>query len=216
MKINSELFPQLKPFNKRPPSKARDIRVGTTVSTSRGIGIVTYRNREKLEVAVRPDKPDEIMPCYRYNYEVANVEIPAFEVDVTDRLHIGAWYWIMNSAIQANQSYESVKHRAIFEEYETMIPGKHNDREVSAGPWGTFKYRRYTGTNKRGEPFDFELGLKTALAIPYGDRILYALGADDGYITVMNGHGWIYRRPITENDINYGLAKYAGPQEETV
>lgn len=209
----SERFPQLKPFNKRQPSKARNIRVGASVNTSRGIGIVTYRKGDKLTVAVRPDRPDELLACYRYSYEVAEVELANEEVDEADRLYMGAWYWIMNSAMHDNQSFESTKHRAIFDEFEPLIPGKRKDREVSAGPWGTFSYRRYAGKNRRGEPFDFELGLTPALAIPYGDRIMYALGIDDGYITDMNGHGWIYRRPIEDSDINYGIAKYAGPQE---
>lgn len=211
----SEQYPQLKPFNKA-AAKKRDIRLGVTVITNRGVGIVTWRKGEDIEVAVRPDREGEIMPCYRYNYTVDDVDISAEEVSSDDRLYNGAWYWIMNNAIGGNQHFEAVKHRAIFDEWEPRIPGKRTDRVVSMGTWGSTKYRRYTGVNKQGKPFDFELCLSPSLAIPYGDRIMYALGASDGYITDINGHGWIYRRKITYDDVNYGIAKYAGPQEEAL
>lgn len=211
----SEQYPKLKPFNKA-AAKKRDIRLGVTVITNRGVGIVTWRKGEDIEVAVRPDREGEIMPCYRYNYTVDDVEIAAEEVSSDDRLYNGAWYWIMNNAIGDNQHFEAVKHRAIFDEWEPRIPGKRTDRDVSMGAWGSTKYRRYTGVNKQGQPFDFELGLSRAFPFPYGDRIMYALGSNDGYISDMNGHGWIYRRKITDDDINYGIAKYAGPQEEAL
>lgn len=213
MQKTSEQYPKLKPFNKK-AGKQRNIRLGVTVETPRGIGIVTWRKVGKLEVAVRPDRDGEIMPCYRYNYELDDVETPTEEVMKDDRLYAGAWYWIMNQAVVDNQSYEAIKHRAIYDEWESRIPGKRTDREISLGVWGTTTYRRYTGVNKHGHPFDFELNMRPALAIPYGDRIMYALGANSGYITDMNGHGWIYRRKITDSDINYGIAKYAGSQED--
>ena len=206
-------YPKLKMFNRNASTK-RNIRLGITVDTNRGLGIVTWRKGDELEVAVRPDHEGEVMPCYRYNYKLTDVEIADEEIAKDDRLYIGAWYWIMNHAISENQSYESIKHRSIFDEWESRIPGKRTDRDVSMGAWGSTKYRRYTGVNKHGQPFDFELCLRPALAIPYGDRIMYALGASDGYITDMNGHGWVYRRKITDDDVNYGIAKYAGPQEE--
>lgn len=209
----SEKYPKLKPFNKR-ASKHRNIRLGVTVETSRGIGIVTWRTGDDLEVAVRPDREGEVMPCYRYNYKASDVTISNNPVAQDDRLYLGAWYWIMNQAVGNNQDYESIKHRAIYDEWESNIPGKRTDREISLGPWGSTKYRRYTGVNKHGQPFDFELNTNPAFAFPYGDRIMYALGSNDGYISDMNGHGCIYRRKITDADINYGFAKYAGPQEE--
>jgi hypothetical protein len=212
MKKLSEQYPKLKPFNK-PASKHRNIRLGVTVTTSRGVGIVTWRKGEKIEVAVRPDRVGEVSPCYRYNFTVADVELASDSVAEDDRLYDGAWYWIMNQAIGDNQDYESIKHRAIFDDWESRIPGKRTDRDVSMGAWGSAKYRRYTGVNKRGQEFDFELCLRSAFAFPYGYRIMYALGSNDGYISDMNGHGRIYRRKITDADINYGLAKYAGPQE---
>lgn len=208
----SEKYSGLRPFNKK-VGKHRNIRVGVTVDTSRGIGIVTWRKGDELEVAVRPDREDEVSPCYRYRYAVSEVDLAAEEVTQDDRLYAGAWYWIMNQAVGNNQDYEAIKHRAIYDEWECNIPGKRTDRVISLGDWGSATYRRYTGVNKNGQPFDFELNTRPALAIPYGDRIMYALGSNDGYITDMNGHGWIYRRKITDNDINYGIAKYAGPQE---
>lgn len=209
----SEQYSKLKPFNKN-AGRHRNIRLGVTVHTPRGIGIVTWRKGDELEVAVRPDKEGEVMPCYRYHFTIDDVEIAAEEVSKDDRLFTGAWYWIMNQAVGENQSYEAIKHRAIYDEWERHIPGKRAERTISLGAWGSTIYRRYTGVNKHGQPFDFELNTKPALAIPYGDRIMYALGQSDGYITDMNGHGWIYRRKITDNDINYGIAKYAGPQKE--
>lgn len=208
----SEQYPKLKPFNKT-TTKKRNIRLGVTVNTKRGIGIVTWRKSEEIEVAVRPDREGEVSPCYRYRYKIEDVEVSVEEIAKDDRLYDGAWYWIMNQAIGDNQDFESIKHRSIYDDWEPRIPGKRVDREVSMGTWGSTKYRRYTGVNKQGQSFDFELNTKPAFAFPYGDRIMYALGANDGYISDMNGHGWIYRRKITDDDINYGIAKYAGPQE---
>lgn len=212
MKKLSEQYSKLKPFNKA-AGKKRNIRLGVTVTTNRGLGIVTWRKGEELEIAVRPDREGEVSPCYRYRFTVNNVDLSDEAIAEDDRLHGGAWYWIMNQAVGDNQAYEATKHRAIFDEWESNIPGKRVDRDVSMGVWGSTKYRRYIGVNKHGQPFDFELGLKSALMLPYGDRIMYALGANDGYISDMNGTGWIYRRKITDEDINYGIAKYAGPQE---
>lgn len=210
----SEKYPKLKPFNRK-ASKYREIRVGATVNTTRGIGIVTWRKGDKIEVAERPDREGEVSSCYRYRYAAADVEFAEDPINENDRLYGGAWYWIMNQAIGDNQDYESIKHRGIFDEWVSRIPGKYVDREISMGTWGSTTYRRYTGVNKHGQPFDFELNVKgSAFPFPYGDRIMYALGANDGYISDMNGHGWIYRREITVDDIHYGIAKYAGPQEE--
>ncbi|MED1742070.1 hypothetical protein P4U97_21685 [Bacillus swezeyi] len=216
MRKLSEHYSELKAFNKKSIRKKREIRVGVSVLTDRGIGIVTWRKGDEIEVAVKPDREDEVMLCYRYNYAICDVEISINAVPDNDRLFNGAWYWIINQAIVRNQDYEAKKHRAIFDDLEPNIPGKRADREVDMGIWGSATYRRYTGVNKYGQPFDFELCLRPALAIPYGDRIMYSLGSSDGYITDMNGHGWIYRRKMRDNDINYGLAKCAGPQEEVV
>ncbi|OQV53376.1 hypothetical protein [Bacillus velezensis] len=216
MRKLSEYCSKLKSFNKKYIGKKREIRVEVSVLTDRGIGIVTWRKGDEIEVAVKPDRVDEVMPCYRYNYAIYDVEISIDAVPKNDRLYNGAWYWIMSQAIVENQDYEAIKHRAVFDDQESNIPGKRTDREISIGTWGSATYRRYTGVNKFGQPFDFELCLRPALAIPYGDRIMYSLGFSDGHITDMNGHGWIYRRKMRDNDINYGLAKYASPQEVVV
>ncbi|MGG3989804.1 hypothetical protein [Bacillus smithii] len=211
MNITSKKFPKLKQFNKK-ANKNRNIRVGVTVNTPRGIGIVTWRQNENVEVAVKPDRKEELLPCYRYRYTIANITISDNPVDSKDPLYEGAWYWITNYAIIENQKYELIKHNSIFKEHEQMIPGKRTDRTISAGIWGSYKYRRYTGVNKHGEPFDFELCLKPAFPIPYGDRILYALGESNGYITDMNNNGWIFQRKIKDSDIKYGICKYAGKE----
>jgi hypothetical protein len=209
----SEKYPKLKPFNRK-AGKQRNIRVGATVNTSRGVGIVTWRKGDGIEVAVRPDREGEVSSCYRYRYSAVDVDLADEPVNESDRLYGGAWYWIINQAIGDNQDYESIKHRGIVDEWVSNIPGKRVDREVSMGAWGSTTYTRYTGVNKHGQPFDFELNVKgSAFTFPHGDRIVYAIGANDGYISDMNGHGWIYRRKITDSDINYGLARYAGPQE---
>jgi hypothetical protein len=135
MKPLSEQYPKLKSFNKK-AGKQRDIRVGATVNTSRGIGIITWRKGEDIEVAVRPDREGELSSCYRYRYTPADVSLSDDPVNETDRLYGGAWYWIMNQAVGANQDYESIKHRAIFDEWVDYIPGKRVDREVSMGAWG--------------------------------------------------------------------------------
>jgi hypothetical protein len=212
MKTSSEYLKAIRPWNRK-CSKHRSIRVGVSVETSRGLGIVTWRKGEKITVAVKPDKEGEVMPCYTYNYSIEDVKASAEEVPRESRLYFGAWSNIENYANGDNQSYEIARQVAIFEEYESLIKGKRTDRDVSMGEWGTAKYRRYSGTNKHGEAFDFEVNIVRPF-MPCGDRILFALAADDGYIADMNGHGRIYRRRIEDRDINYGPAKYAGPQEE--
>lgn len=205
-----------RPFNKK-ATKFRNLRMGVTVDCPKGKGIVTYRGKpfkkDVVEVAVVPDVEGEVSPCYRYQYSPEDVTISPEPINECTRLYDAAWYWIMGHAVDQNAKYEIERHEFICAEYSSLIPGKYVDRDVSAGPWGSYKYRRYTGVNKNGDAFDFEMNIKRPF-IPCGDRVLYALGKGDGRITDMNGHGWIYRRKITDNDINYGLAKYAGPQEE--
>lgn len=208
MLITSEFIRALKPFNKR-VGKNRNVRVGLAVNTKRGVGIIISRDGSELWVA---HESDSIVWYESYIYDIEEVKVSDIVIDTESQLYKGAWQFIEDSAINANQTYEVRKHEAIFEEYESMIPGKRTDRDISMGMWGSTTYRRYTGMNRYGQPFDFEANILRPF-LPVGDRVLYAMGVSDGYITDMDGYGRIYRRKIEDRDVRYGLAKYAGPQE---
>lgn len=207
--ITSYYLPSLKRFNRK-AGKHRNIRAGIVVETARGVGIVTVRDKDVVWVAHEP--PEGLLWIEQYTYPVDNLTPIDAKIDETSKFYRGAWQKIEDEAMNANQMYEVRKHEAIFSEYESLIRGKKTERTIDMGTWGSTTYRRYTGVNKHGQPFDFEVNIRNPF-IPAGDRVLFALGFGDGCITDMNGYGWIYRRKITEADVNYGEAKYAGPSK---
>jgi hypothetical protein len=206
LKINSETFNVLRKYNKK-AGKHRNIRVSCVVETKRGLGIVTYRKGTEIQVAHEPDRQCELLWCYRYTYDIEHVNPSAAVIDHSSKLYRGAWQWILDGALSRNQDYEIDKHRAIVNELSGRIAGKTEKRAIST-PFSSSNYVRFIG-----EGFDFEINISRPF-IPDGDRVLFAIGKGGGYITDMNGHGRIYRRPITDNDIKYGLCKYAAPQQE--
>ena len=203
-------------FNRKGEAKYKRIRCGVYVQTNdgRGRGIVSARTGSEIWVTF-PSRTS--MPGETYTYDVSDVtlcdNIPPLSGigEAEGSYERYAWTMIYDAAMSRNQSYEARWQMWIVAEYEALVPGKRKDRDIG-GEWGTFKYRRYVGKNKRGEPFDFEVCV-TRPFIPDGDRILFALGVND-YITRMNGHGRIYTQKITDEDVNYGLAKYAAPKTE--
>jgi hypothetical protein len=210
MKLNSEYLPSLRPWNRK-CSKHKSIRVGVQVETPNGLGIVTWRKGDQLHIAV---KSDGFLASDQYRYAIDDVSISDQIIAADSPFYKSAWYQICSEAYLDNVYFELARQGATFTEYEGRVKCKRSEREISTA-FSTVTYRRYTGVNTRGEAFDFEINI-TRPQLPAGDRILFALGIGAGLIANLNGHGRIYRRKIEDSDMNYGLAKYAAPQEEGI
>lgn len=202
--ITSEDFWSLKKWNKKAIVK-KNIRVGVTVITKRGVGIVTTRDKEEVWVA---HESDSLLWCHTYTYHINDVMLSNKDIDKESKLYKGAWQNIRDSAIVQNQNYEIEKHKRIVKEWSHLISGRKEKRTISTS-FGSYDYVRFIG-----DDFDFEICVNNPF-IPNGDRVLYAIGKGDGYITDMNGYGRIYRRKIKQEDVNYGLAKYVTPYDIT-
>jgi CBS domain-containing protein len=202
--VTSENYRKLKRYNRKASGKRKNIRAGVVVDTKRGVGIVTHRDKETIEVAHESD----VLWCERYSYDIADIEPSGAEIDVESRHYRGAWGWIVGNAMHNNVSFEYDKSRAILEEHAHRVSGKTEKRTIST-TFGSHEYIRFIG-----DGFDFEIDVSHP-SISAGDKVLFALGKGDGFIVDMNGHGWFYRRKITDRDVKFGLAKYAAPQGDS-
>lgn len=202
--ITSKDFSVLKKWNKRATTN-KLIRLGVEVVTPRGIGIVVHRNKGAVWVAYA----STALWCERYQTTVDEVELYTFQPTIpkTSLLYKGAWQHIEDEAINENQKYEIAKHQAIVNTWASDIKATREERTITS-EFGSNTYVRFIGDN-----FDFEINVSRPF-FPSGDRVLFALNKGDGYITDINGFGWIYRRKIIADDISYGLAKYAAPQPQ--
>ncbi|TCI26694.1 hypothetical protein EVJ32_04790 [Exiguobacterium sp. SH5S4] len=201
--ILSSTYPTLKKFNKKQQSR-KDLRMGDVVETDYGVGIVTNVDKDSYNVAVKPTQD-------RYGWEsqycVAkdSVMLSDVSIDPKSKLHRGAWMIIEDSAKYMNQKYEIEKGKAVFLGLEWKIEAKREERLSRPGAWGQKPYRRYTGVNPKGQSFDFELCVASGTYFGYADKVMYALGLNDGYISHLDGTGWVVRRQIVDHDVNHGL-----------
>jgi len=204
--ILSNTYPELKKYNKK-QSKKSDLRMGEVVMSGYGLGIVTHVSKDDYHVAVTPENENH---GWVVQYRVPKGEIHKVDhpIDLEIKLYRGAWMIIEDYAKQLNQRYEVDKGNSIVSDLSWTIKAKREERVSKPGFGGSRLYRRYTGTNPKGESFDFELAAEESTYFADGDRVLFALGMNDGYISHLDGTGWVSRRKLEYRDVNYGLCKY--------
>lgn len=197
-------------FNKRKASKKPNIRVGSVVDTTRGMGIVTYRNADDLEVALQSD----ILWCERWLMSINDVDLSNQEIDIESKLYKGAWSWIISYAHNQNIEYEQDKSKWYADNIPKLKNVTYSKRTVST-TFGTHDYMRLTLNGL----FDFEVDVKypsldTASKLEYAYKLHSGeLTTDDPYyitdmkyLTNKYGDLWgISKRLIKWEDVNYGL-----------
>ncbi|PGT89885.1 hypothetical protein [Bacillus thuringiensis] len=189
------------PFNKK-IRKHKELRMGVTVQTDKGFGIITYRDGERLTVAL----PSTTLWCERWEFAITDVQVTQEEISQTSKLSLGAWDWIMVEAHSLNVRYEKERSRDAVKHLVAGKGVKLTEREEPTRS-GSMKYIRLTLPNV----FDFEFGV-TIVDIGLADTIDYAYalagGLDTtGYMKRDIGYGGrIIKTPLTPKDVNYGEA----------
>lgn len=195
--------PKYKRKYNRKAARKKYIRVGTTVNTKRGIGIITVRDKDELWIAHECDN----MNCSQYIYKLDDVELLDESIDKSSKFYECAWTWIIYHAMAMNTKYETERAYYYIENIPNMKGVKTSTKSVST-TFGSHEYLRLTYKDS----FDFEVSLSYGAHIGCADRLKYAYALWNGddtngmQIVDINGHGWVTRREIKPENVKYGEA----------